>query len=908
MEQAKDVVDALAHRDPETAVARARELARYCEACPDSCVRALSLLAVANACLWSDRLEEALQAYDEACALALRGGDATLAARCGIGKIGVLFRQARYQDALELAERIEPVLARDPQGAVYAARVRSQRATLLKYLGHTEAALEAYAQAASALRACGERAALDLAVAEHNRGLLLAQAGRGREALVALEAARAAAERANSPLLAARAAAAAAWVDTAQGRYAHALRAFEAVAKRYEAARAHSTAASYRLAAVECWLFLGQAERARREGERLAAQLARGGFVAEAAQARYLTALAYRQAGAWPQAEALLQQAYHELSSVGRTGLAALAACELARCLVRRGEVNDAVRLAKVAHQGAATAQDPSGLGRARLVLADALRAAGDGNAARREAQAALREGRHRGMAWLCAAAHRRLADLAPTPGRRLAHLLCGVRWAGRVLAWAPADLRYGVFAEVGSLFEGTTVALCEAGAYERAWEVVQGAKSRGMAQLLAAQPTPFSPRRQEDAQLAEELNRALEAFRMRALASAEAPAELARTELEALHDRVQDLLWRLEVRDAAYAGDADVLGYVARPRRPALAPDAALVEYFVARGQVGAFVLDASGLRYVPRLCPEAAVARLAALLSTGLRAYADGHLPVAQALRQAELVLRGLHELLLAPVLPLLEPRRSLVVAPHGRLHGLPFHALSDGGRCVWERWEVSYVPAGWLLPHLQARPVPTARAVCVADTWGGRLPRAVEEAREAARSLGAHLLEEPHPHDFLDRLRGARWAHVAAHCSFRPDAPLLSTVHLRAGPVTVADVMAHLRPAPAVVVLSGCETASHRLLPGDELVGFARAWLHAGARTLILSLWPVEDSAACYLMREFYAALGRGERPAAALRRSGLSLRDRGAHPLHWAAFVLVGDPDPPVQTAAAPRSFG
>ena len=45
------------------------------------------------------------QAYDEACALALRGGDATLAARCGIGKIGVLFRQARYQDALELAER-----------------------------------------------------------------------------------------------------------------------------------------------------------------------------------------------------------------------------------------------------------------------------------------------------------------------------------------------------------------------------------------------------------------------------------------------------------------------------------------------------------------------------------------------------------------------------------------------------------------------------------------------------------------------------------------------------------------------------------------------------------------------------------------------------------------------------------
>ncbi len=454
VERAKDVVDALAHRDPEAAVARGRELAQYCETSPDPCVRALSLLAVANAYLWSDRLDEALRTYELASALALQGGDGALAARCGIGKIGVLSRQARYQEALELSEQIESVLSRNPDSTLFVARVRSQRATLLKYLGDIQAALEAYAQAVQAFRACGDRGTLDLAVAEHNRGLLLAQLGRGQEAAIVLGQAQAAAERAGSPLLAARVAAAAAWLDVAQGRYAQALRAFEKVAERYEAVRAPSTAASYRLAALECWLFLGQADRARQEGHRLASQLAQAGFVAEAAQARYLCALACRQAGAWSQAEALLQQAYDALTSVGRTGLVALVACELARCHLRRGEVQKALHLARLAQEGASATQDPAGLGRAKLVLADVLHTMGEPTAARREAQAALRSGRRHRMAWLCATAHRRLAELATTSKRQLAHLLCGVRWAREILAWAPADLRYGAHAEVGSLFE----------------------------------------------------------------------------------------------------------------------------------------------------------------------------------------------------------------------------------------------------------------------------------------------------------------------------------------------------------------------------------------------------------------------------------------------------------------------
>ncbi len=105
--------------------------------------------------------------------------------------------------------------------------------------------------------------------------------------------------------------------------------------------------------------------------------------------------------------------------------------------------------------------------------------------------------------------------------------------------------------------------------------------------------------------------------------------------------------------------------------------------------------------------------------------------------------------------------------------------------------------------------------------------------------------------------------------------------------------------------LVVLSACETALGEELAGEGYVGFSHAFLQAGARSLIVSLWKVEDRASAMLMKRFYENLvgERGEElreKAQALREAKNWLRiytdvsgeTPYSHPYYWAAFVLIG----------------
>jgi CHAT domain-containing protein len=85
------------------------------------------------------------------------------------------------------------------------------------------------------------------------------------------------------------------------------------------------------------------------------------------------------------------------------------------------------------------------------------------------------------------------------------------------------------------------------------------------------------------------------------------------------------------------------------------------------------------------------------------------------------------------------------------------------------------------------------------------------------------------------------------------------------------------------------------------GDELLGLMRAWISAGAASLVLSYWPVEDLSAARLMEHFYASLATGQSKRASLRAAQLALlgsegattRSPHSHPYFWAAYYLVGD---------------
>ena len=137
-----------------------------------------------------------------------------------------------------------------------------------------------------------------------------------------------------------------------------------------------------------------------------------------------------------------------------------------------------------------------------------------------------------------------------------------------------------------------------------------------------------------------------------------------------------------------------------------------------------------------------------------------------------------------------------------------------------------------------------------------------------------------------------------HVATHGEFRPDNPLFSGLELAGGWLTTLDIF-NLRLQASLVTLSGCQTGRSVVGGGDELLGLMRALLYAGAQSVVLSLWAVEDRSTARLMELFYGRLAQGWGKGAALRQAQVQLMQEGSvdgrpvHPYAWAAFCLAGD---------------
>jgi CHAT domain-containing protein len=103
-------------------------------------------------------------------------------------------------------------------------------------------------------------------------------------------------------------------------------------------------------------------------------------------------------------------------------------------------------------------------------------------------------------------------------------------------------------------------------------------------------------------------------------------------------------------------------------------------------------------------------------------------------------------------------------------------------------------------------------------------------------------------------------------------------------------------NLRLSADLVVLSACRTALGQEIKGEGLIGLTRGFLYAGAPRVVASLWEIDDRTTAEAMKRFYEGmLGRGERPAEALRGAQMALwRTKGWDaPYYWAAFTLEGE---------------
>jgi len=113
---------------------------------------------------------------------------------------------------------------------------------------------------------------------------------------------------------------------------------------------------------------------------------------------------------------------------------------------------------------------------------------------------------------------------------------------------------------------------------------------------------------------------------------------------------------------------------------------------------------------------------------------------------------------------------------------------------------------------------------------------------------------------------------------------------------GLMTAEDVTGLDLLATELVVLSACETGLGQIHVGEGVFGLRRAFVLAGAKTLVMSLWKVPDNQTRELMEDFYARLLAGEGRAEALRQAQLAMKAKHPEPFFWGAFICQGDPSP------------
>jgi CHAT domain-containing protein len=253
----------------------------------------------------------------------------------------------------------------------------------------------------------------------------------------------------------------------------------------------------------------------------------------------------------------------------------------------------------------------------------------------------------------------------------------------------------------------------------------------------------------------------------------------------------------------------------------------------------------------------------------------------------------LHQLHAALLQPVLPLVAGRR-LAIIPCGALHYLPFHALRDEQGYLIERTEVCVAPSAALLHRCLAQARPTARRALLAGAPDERTPHLAQEIENLQDLFPAAVVVAGEAAT-LDAVRehapAADVLHLACHGYFRPDNPLFSALRLADGWLTVRDAY-DLRLNCTLVTLSACDTGLNAVTPGEELLGLVRGFLAAGAPSLLVSLWPVDDATTAQFMRHFYTAWLAGAGLAEAHRSAQRTVLASAPHPFFWSPFVLFG----------------
>lgn len=393
------------------------------------------------------------------------------------------------------------------------------------------------------------------------------------------------------------------------------------------------------------------------------------------------------------------------------------------------------------------------------------------------------------------------------------------------------------------------------------------------------------------------------------------------------------DRLWELEVRsvrprtlDPEWAQDLSAAKSISIQQfRSMLAEGELVIEYVLGDSRSFALAISRNQLAYYELKG------------RTEIESAVDSHLAAMRGRRDGRAEATVLYRLLLQPAAALLSQVKRLVIVPDGKLQLLPFGALRDPAGCyLVESQVVSYAPSATVYYLLSTRIPQRMSQASVLGVGGARytpprfgellssvrssrffdpsgaprwspIPQSLVEVNDVANSgLGKpRLLTGDHATEAdLKRLPLSTFGvlHFALHSTIDDEFPDRSALVFSPNPYNQEDDLLQAREIVGLdlnadlVTLSVCDAGAETIEGIAGMNSLVQAFLMAGSRSVVASVWPAEDIFTAALMRRFYANLRQGFDKAEALtlaKRELLRMNGPDALPFLWAGFRLVGD---------------
>lgn len=763
-------------------------------------------------------------------------------------------------------------------------------------------ALEEWAEAAAALDGLGDlelrRGNYPAAMTVLNEALTLYE--RTGQGLAALEVQRRLAE-----------------ALIAQGELQTALTALRRVQQRADSTRAPpTTRAGIALARADLAVQLNTLPEAERWYARAEFLYRQGGNRAGEAEAQQGRGALLVTRGDYLRAQQLLESAIRVQQGAGNTRSLALARWSLAQLLLERGDTSAARTQLSRAVAELESVRDPVAVGAALGERAGLEAAAGLPETAESLYSAALARLEWRAVPDVAWRLHAGLGIALRAQGdrdgaaRELRVAVTEIEHASQSLTLA--ERRSSFLTDKWDVYAQLAITEVARGYPLTAFDVVERMHAREMFEVLgrsriddSSDSTAELMRREQDLRrhIAELTHESADSSESR---GADARPGLEREALSRAQEAYAELLLEMRERAPSFAELVAPASISARTVAERLKPNEALIEYLVSDSGSFAFVVTRDSFVVRDLGATRRELSRLVEFARGTLARPGKGSSALTDSLWRGPLT--QLRRGLVTPLeeTGLLAGKTRLILIPHAELHYLPFAALLDSaGRFLIQRYEVTTTPSVSVWTALSDRPRHAASGTLAFAPRLDALPASGQEVESIDRHTPARVLTGSAATEAaFRRLAPARQViHVATYGILNKSNPLFSFVQLEPGDGYDGRLEVHevfgLNLAADLVVLSACQTGLGSGMlsdvpPGDDWVGLTRAFLHAGAGTVVATLWSVDDWASAAVMEQFYGRYSEYSDPVTALAEAqrAVLMRPGTTHPFYWAGFVAVG----------------